>query len=66
MTAILTVNIILAAIVFSAIVGLIAHTIRVSSTLPEHRLGRLRTPREHAAARTARRAPAYRSLSTGA
>jgi hypothetical protein len=63
MTAVLTVNIILAAIVFIAIVGMIARTIHVSSTLPEHRLGRLRTPREHAAAR---RRPAYRSLSTQA
>jgi hypothetical protein len=63
MTAIITINLILAAIVFVAVVGMIARTIRVSSTLPEHRLGRLRTPREHAAAR---RRPAYRSVSSEA
>jgi hypothetical protein len=62
MTTAIIVNIILSAIVFVVIVGLIARTIRVSSTLPEHRLGRLRSPREHAAAR---RRPGYRSLSTG-
>jgi hypothetical protein len=61
MTTAIIVNIILSAIVFVVIVGLIARTIRVSSTLPEHRL-RLRSPREHAAAR---RRPGYRSLSTG-
>lgn len=63
MTAVLTVNIILAAIVFIAIVGMIARTIRISSTIPEHRLGRLRTPRERASARPR---PAYRSLSSRA
>ena len=63
MTTVLAINVVLAAIVFIAIVGHIGRTIHISSTLPEHRLGRLRSPREHS---TARRRPAYRSLSTQA
>jgi hypothetical protein len=59
MTTALTINFILAAIVFIAVIGLIGRTIHISSALPEHRLGRLRSPREHA---PARRRPAYRSF----
>jgi hypothetical protein len=63
MTTAVVINVVLAALVFIAVIGLIGRTIHISSTLPEHRLGRLRTPREHGAAR---RRPAYRSLSTQA
>ncbi len=60
MTIALTINIILAATVVIAVVGLLGHAIHVSKTLPEPGLRRLRSSREHPAAP---RRPAYRSIS---